>query len=81
MDHTACARHLEQTKQYKPAVIEPPGKKEDKDMREYYIYNIATDEYIGTVEANTISGAERKAAGTIAKEIDSEYIAAYSEKF
>ena len=50
-------------------------------MRTYYIYNIATDEYIGTVEANTISGAERKAAGTIAREIDSEYIAAYSEKF
>lgn len=61
----------------------PPGtpKKEDNNMKTYYIYNIATDEYIGTVEANTISGAERKAAGTIAKEIDSEYIAAYSEKF
>lgn len=50
-------------------------------MKTYYIYNIATDEYIGTVEANTISGAEYKAAGTIAREIDSEYIAAYSEKF
>lgn len=50
-------------------------------MKKYYIYNIATDEYIGSVEANSISGAEHKAAGTIAKEINSEYIAAYSEKF
>ena len=81
MDHIACARYLEQTKQYKPAATEPPGKKEGEDMREYYIYNIETDEFIGTVRACSISGAERKAAGTIAKEIDSEYIAAYSEKF
>lgn len=50
-------------------------------MKTYYIYNIATDEYIGTVEANTISGAENKAAGTIASDIDSNMIAAYSEKF
>lgn len=50
-------------------------------MKTYYIYNIATDEYIGTVEANTITGAEQKAAGTIAKDIDTNLIAAFSEKY
>lgn len=80
MDHTACARHLEQTKQYKPAATEPPGKKEGKDMREYYIYNIETDEFIGTVRACSICGAELKAAQTIASDISSNAIAAFSER-
>ena len=32
-------------------------------MKEYNIYNMQTDEYIGTVEANSITSAEYKACG------------------
>ena len=49
-------------------------------MNTYYIYNIYTDEYLGTVEAGNTVSAERKACG-IWTEIDTEAIAAYSEKF
>ena len=37
--------------------------KEDETMREYNIYNMQTDEYIGTVKANSINDAEYKASG------------------
>lgn len=49
-------------------------------MKTYYIYNIATDEYLGKVEANSTISAERKACG-IFTEIDSNLIAAFTEEF
>ncbi len=49
-------------------------------MNTYYIYDISNDNFLGTVEANSIAGAERKACG-IFTEIDSNYIAAFSYKF
>lgn len=32
-------------------------------MKEYYIYNMQTDKYIGSVEARNVDEAEYKAAG------------------
>lgn len=49
-------------------------------MTTYYIYNIATDEYLGEVIAFTINGAEYKACG-IFTDIPVEYIAAFTERF
>lgn len=50
-------------------------------MKTYYIYDITTDEYLGEIKAYTVTGAEQKAAGTIAKHIDTNNIAAFSEKY
>lgn len=49
-------------------------------MKTYYIYNIATDEYLGKVEAADIISAERKAIKTLNIEIDSDYVAAFTER-
>lgn len=50
-------------------------------MKTYYIYDISTDEYLGEIAASSAISAERKAAGTIAKDIDTDLIAAFSERF
>lgn len=49
-------------------------------MRTYYIYNIATDEYLGEVIASDTLSAEFKACGMF-DEIPSEYLLAFTEKF
>ena len=52
-------------------------------MKTYYIYNVQTDKFIGTVEASNVDAAELKAYQT--KEFESGYtqsesLAAFSEK-
>lgn len=49
-------------------------------MKTFYIYNISNDEYLGEVTAYDILSAERKAFG-IFPDVNSDYIAAFSEKF
>ena len=49
-------------------------------MKTYYIMNLATDEWLGEVEAYDIDSAEFKACG-IWTNIDSVYIVAFSNKF
>lgn len=49
-------------------------------MKTYYIYNILTDEFLGTVDARGIIDAERKGAKLYGSELLSIYITAYSEK-
>ena len=50
-------------------------------MKTYYIYNIATDEYLGEVRALSILDAERTAIKVLDLMIDSDKVAAFSEKF
>ena len=49
-------------------------------MKTYYLYNILTDEFLGTVTAAGIIDAERKGAKKDGMKLLSIYIAAYSEK-
>ena len=50
-------------------------------MKTYYIYNILTDEFLGTVEASDSIQAEFKAADKFQDSaLNSLYIAAFSEK-
>ena len=49
-------------------------------MKTYFIYNILTDEFLGTVEADSIAHAELKAAQTFKYDLLSIYLAAYTEK-
>lgn len=53
-------------------------------MKTYYIYDISNDEFLGTVEASSISEAERKASRTEAifnRVSRTEYISAFTERF
>lgn len=50
-------------------------------IKTYYIYNIATDEFVGEVEAYDTLGAERKAIKTLKFDFNADYIAAFTEKF
>jgi hypothetical protein len=51
-------------------------------MKTYYIYNIITDEFLGTVKASDSIQAELKALNEIKKTslLDTVYIAAFSER-
>ena len=49
-------------------------------MKTYYIYNILTDEFLGTIEAESVDKAELKFAQQADTVISSLYIAAFSEK-
>ena len=49
-------------------------------MKTFYIMNLATDEWLGEVEALDIAGAEFKACGIWA-DIDSDYLVAFTNKF
>jgi hypothetical protein len=55
---------------------------ERENMKTYYIYNIITDEFLGTVKASDSIQAELKALDEIEKTslLDSVYIAAFSER-
>jgi len=50
-------------------------------MKTYYIYNIITDEFLGTVKASDSIQAELKALDELPKTslLDTVYIAAFSE--
>lgn len=50
-------------------------------MKTYYIYNIATDEYIGKVEALSVADAELKAIKILDIKFNSDWIAAFTEMF
>lgn len=50
-------------------------------MKTFYIYNIATDEYIGEVKAIDTVSAEFKAIKELNIQFNSDYVAAFSEKF
>ena len=50
-------------------------------MKTYYIYNIATDEYIGTVETTNVDSAEFKAIKELNITFSSDLIAAFTEKY
>lgn len=59
-----------------------PNERGDK-MKTYYIYNIANDEFLGTVEASSVSEAERKASKIeeIYNKVEStDYISAFTER-
>lgn len=49
-------------------------------MTTYYIYNIATDEYLGEVKALSVDAAELKAIRELKITIRSDYVAAFTEK-
>lgn len=49
-------------------------------MKTYYIYNIATNDYIGEVKADNVDSAEFKAIKELHITFDSNLIAAFSEK-
>lgn len=49
-------------------------------MTTFYIYNIATDEYYGTVKANSVIEAELKSIKELNIDVSSEYVAAFTEK-
>jgi hypothetical protein len=50
-------------------------------MKTYYIYNLATDEYIGQVEATSTTTAELKAIKELnITEISSDMVAAFTER-
>lgn len=51
-------------------------------MTTYFIYNIATDEYLGEVKASSIRAAELKAIKELnITEISSDLVAAFTERF
>lgn len=52
---------------------------EEETMKKYYIYNISTDEFYGTVEAASIIGAELKAIEELDIDVTSDQVAAFSE--
>jgi hypothetical protein len=51
-------------------------------MKTYYIYNLLTDDFLGTVTADSIRAAELKAIQEIepASLLNSIYIVAFTEK-
>ena len=52
-------------------------------MKTYYIYNIANDEFLGTVEASSVGEAERKASEIeeiYDKVENTDYISAFTER-
>lgn len=49
-------------------------------MTTYYIYNIATDEYLGEVKASSVDAAELKAIRELKITIRSDYVAAFTER-
>lgn len=50
-------------------------------MKTFYIYNITTDEYIGEVKADSVLSAELKAIKELNITFNSDYVAAFSEKY
>ena len=49
-------------------------------MKTYYIYNIATDEFIGEVKADSINTAELKAIKALNITFNSDLVAAFTER-
>ena len=52
-------------------------------MKTYYIYEFQSDEFIGTIEANSISEAEKKAQIKFSEFCDpkSDNLVAFSERY